>query len=174
ALNVPEAVEPMNVAFVGTGFVAEMYGLTLAQHRKLKLIGAYDSNPRNLAAFCKCWPVRAYTCFEEMLEDASVELIVNLTNPRNHFEVCMRCLEAGKHVYSEKPLGMSSDEAAKLVALAEKRRLYLASAPCNLLSETAQTMWKAIQEGAIGKIRLVYANFDDGMIAPNLSPWTWL
>jgi predicted dehydrogenase len=86
----------------------------------------------------------------------------------------MRCLDSGKHVYSEKPLGMSSDEAARLVALAEKRGLYLASAPCNLLSETAQTMWKAIQEGAVGKIRLVYANFDDGMIAPNLSPWTWL
>jgi predicted dehydrogenase len=43
-----------------------------------------------------------------------------------------------------------------------------------LLSETAQTMWKALLDGAIGKVRLVYANFDDGMIAPQMSPWTWL
>ena len=54
-----------------------------------------------------------------------------------------------------------------------QRGLYLASAPCSLLSETAQTVWKAIKDGAVGKVRLVYANFDDGMIAPNLAPWTW-
>ena len=42
-----------------------------------------------------------------------------------------------------------------------------------MLSETAQTVWKALREGAIGRVRLVYANFDDGMIAPKLSPWSW-
>ena len=69
---------------------------------------------------------------------------------------------------------MDSDRRSKLVASgATKRELYLASAPCSLLSETAQTVWKAIRENAIGQVRLVYANFDDGMIAPKLSPWTW-
>ena len=164
----------MNVAIVGTGYVAEMYGNTLAHHPELNLVGAYDKNPSNLAAFCRRWPVRAYASLDEMLGDTSVEMVLNLTSPRSHFEVSARCLDAGKHVYSEKPLGMNSDQASKLVALAEERGLYLASAPCSLLSETAQTVWKAINDGAVGKVRLVYANFDDGMIAPNLAPWTWI
>jgi predicted dehydrogenase len=164
----------MNIGIVGTGYVAEMYGVTLAHHPELNLVGAYDRHPANLSAFCQRWRVRAYNNFEEMLADASVEIVLNLTNPRSHFEVSACCLEAGKHVYSEKPLGMNSNEASKLVALAEERGLYLASAPCSLLSETAQTVWKAIKDGAAGKVRLVYANFDDGMIAPNLAPWTWI
>ena len=85
-----------------------------------------------------------------------------------------KCLQNGKHVYSEKPLGMSGEEARSLLALAERRGLYLSCAPCSVLSETAQTVWKAIRDGAIGKVRLVYANFDDGMIAPKLAPWTWV
>jgi predicted dehydrogenase len=163
----------MNIAMVGTGYVAEMYGRTLAHHPELNLVGAYDTNPSNLAAFCRRWPVRSYASFDEMLADASVDMVLNLTSPQSHFEVSVCCLDAGKHVYSEKPLGMNSDQASKLVALANERGLYLASAPCSVLSETAQTIWKAIKDGVVGKIRLVYANFDDGMIAPKLAPWTW-
>jgi predicted dehydrogenase len=166
-------VNPLNIAIVGTGYVAEMYGLTLAHHPELNMVGAYDTSPANLTAFCRRWPVQCYATFDEMLGDSSVEMVLNLTNPRSHFEVSARCLDAGKHVYSEKPLGMNPDEASKLVVLAKKRGLYLACAPCSLLSETAQTVWKAIKDGVVGKIRLVYANFDDGMIAPNLAPWTW-
>jgi predicted dehydrogenase len=167
-------LKPINIAIVGSGYVADMYGGTLADHTELNLVGVYDRNPTNLAAFCGYWRVRPYASLDEMLSDASVEVAVNLTNPRSHFEVSARCLDAGKHVYSEKPLGMNLDEASKLVALAEKQGLYLASAPCSLLSETAQTVWKAIKDGVVGKVRLVYANFDDGMIAPNLAPWTWV
>jgi predicted dehydrogenase len=69
---------------------------------------------------------------------------------------------------------MDVGQASKLVTLAEEHGLYLACAPCSVLSETAQTVWKAIKDGAVGKVRLVYANFDDGMIAPKLAPWTWV
>jgi predicted dehydrogenase len=163
----------MNIAIIGTGYVAGMYGATLGHHPELNLVGAYDKNPRNLAAFCARWPVRPYGSIDEVLADPSVEMVLNLTDPRSHFEVTARCLGADKHVYSEKPLGMDCGEASKLVVLAEQRKLYLASGPCSVLSETAQTVWKAIKEGVVGNVRLVYANFDDGMIAPNLAPWTW-
>jgi predicted dehydrogenase len=162
------------MAIVGCGFVADPYAMTLKGHPELKLVGAFDTNEKNLAAFCRCWPVRKYASLQEILEDASVEMVLNLTNPRSHFEVTSRCLEAGKHVYSEKPLGMDIGEARKLVEQARQTGLYLASAPCNLLSETAQTMWKAMKDGVVGNVRLVYANFDDGLIAPKMSPWTWL
>lgn len=105
--------------------------------------------------------------------NSAIELVLNLTNPRSHYEISKQCIEAGKHVYSEKPLAMDAVRAHTLVTLAQQWHVYLASAPCSLLGETAQTVWKALREEVIGPVRLVYANFDDGMIAPRLSPWQW-
>jgi predicted dehydrogenase len=166
--------EPVNLAVVGTGYVADQYAKTLVKHPELKLVGAFDRNKENLIGFCRLWPTRQYTSLQEILDDPEVALVVNLTNPRSHFEVNQRSLEAGKHVYSEKPLAMTSESAQTLVALAQERGLRLAAAPCSLLSPTAQTIWKALQDGVVGRTRLVYANFDDGMIAPNMLPWLWL
>src|SRR5262245_18792972 len=134
-------MEPMNIAIVRTGYVAQSYGITLAQYPALNLVGAYDTDSARLAAFARRWPIRSYSSFDEMLGDTSVGMVLNLTSPRSHFEVSARCLDADKHVYSEKPLGMDFHEASKLVALADKKGLYLASAPCSLLSPTAQTVW---------------------------------
>jgi predicted dehydrogenase len=163
----------MNIAIVGCGYVAEFYGKTLSNYPELKLVGAYDRNGENLQSFCNRWPARPFASFQELLNDPSVELILNLTNPRNHYELTKRCIEAGKPVYSEKPLAMDAASARELVELAKQNNVYLASAPCSLLSETAQTVSKALREGVVGQVRLVYANFDDGMIAPKLSPWLW-
>jgi predicted dehydrogenase len=163
----------MNVAVVGCGYVAEFYGKTLGNYPDLRLVGAYDRKADNLQKFCQRWPGRQYSSLAELLEDPSIELILNLTNPRSHYDVTRKCIEAGKHVYSEKPLAMDSEKACELVALADKAGVHLGCAPCSLLSETAQTVWKALREGVIGRVRLVYASFDDGMIAPNMSPWNW-
>jgi|SRR5215813_3188607 len=163
----------MNIAIVGCGYVAESYCKTLGNYPNLKLVGAYDRNRENLQAFCQRWSARGHETLSQLLEDGSVQLALNLTNPRNHFEVTKRCIEAGKHVYSEKPLAMDSERAQDLVNLAERKDVYLASAPCSVLGETAQTIWKAIRDGMIGRVRLIYANFDDGMIAPQQSPWAW-
>ena len=119
------------------------------------------------------WSARRYDNLVQLLEDQSVDLVLNLTNPRSHYEITKQCIEAGKHVYSEKPLAMTAAAARELVDLAKRKSVYLASAPCSMLGETAQTVWDALREGVIGRVRLVYANFDDGMIAPKLSPWSW-
>ncbi len=163
----------MNFAIIGTGYVADMYPVTLGNHPGLKFIGAWDSSSQNLDAFLKRWPVKKYAGLDELLADECVELVLNLTNPRSHFEITKRCLEAGKQVYSEKPMGMTVTEARELADLANAKNLLLASAPCSVLSTTAQTLWKAVREKVIGKVRLVYANFDDGMIAPREQPWGW-
>lgn len=164
----------MNFAIIGTGYVADQYPVTLENHPELKLAGAWDHHPGNLDAFLRRWPVRRYSSLDEVLADSSVALILNLTNPRSHLEITRRCLEAGKHVYSEKPLAMTSAEALELTKLAAVRGRLLASAPCSALSETARTLRAAVRGGAIGRVRLVYANFEDGMIAPRLQPWRWM
>jgi predicted dehydrogenase len=163
----------MNLAVVGCGYVAESYCKTLGNYPDLRLLGAYDIDTARLDIFCGRWKSRRYATLEDLLNDPGVELVLNLTNPRQHYQLTRRSIEAGKHVYSEKPLAMRADQARELVELASQREVFLASAPCSLLGETAQTAWKALRQNAIGKVRLVYASFEDGMIAPKLSPWSW-
>lgn len=154
----------MQLAIVGCGFVADYYMKMLPLHPQLTLVGAMDQNPDRVAHFSQHYSVPTYRTLEELLEDSSVDLVLNLTNPRSHYAVSKACLQAGKHVYSEKPLALKMVEAEELVRLAEEQKLYLSSAPCSVLSETAQTLWKALREDKIGTVRLVYAEMDDGMV----------
>ncbi len=163
----------MRFAMVGCGYVADFYFATLANHPELDLAGVYDRDAERARHFAEFHGVARFDSFEQVLEDPTVELIANLTNPRSHYAVSKAALEAGKHVYSEKPLSLDLDEATELVELAERLGLIIVSAPCNLLGETAQTMWKALRERRIGVPRLAYAEIDDGAKPlQNRSKWT--
>jgi predicted dehydrogenase len=163
---------PFGVAILGCGFVADFYMATLPHHPEIRVVGAFDTDAARLDAFSRHHPLRRFASVDEMLHDASVDIVLNLTNPKYHYATTRQCLDAGKHVYSEKPLAMTSVEAAELLRLADERGLLLVTAPCSLLSTTAQTMWKALRDGTIGRVRLVYANFDDGMVH-RLRPDRW-
>jgi len=163
----------MKFGVVGCGYVATMYASTLGFHPELQLAGAFDTNAANLDSFVARWPATRFGSLDDLLADRSIDAVLNLSNPRSHFDINQRCIEAGKHVYSEKPLAMTGADALSLAKRASQRGVTLSSAPCSVLSETAQTLWHAIRSSAVGRIRLVYANFDDGMIAPNQSPWNW-
>lgn len=154
----------MNIAIIGCGFVADYYVRTLENHPSLNIMGVMDRNPDRAKQFSDYYSLPKYDTLDAVLRDDRVQLVVNLTNPRNHYEVSKAALEAGKHVYSEKPLATDYAEAKELVELAESKGLHISSAPCSLLGETAQTIWKALREKAIGHPYLVYAEMDDGLV----------
>lgn len=137
---------------------------TLSDHPGLELLGVADRDPSRARMLGEHYGVRAYASTDEVLADSAVELVVNLTDPRSHYQVNKAGLLAGKHVYSEKPLAADFSQARELVDLAKRQGLLISSAPCSALSETAQTLWKALVEGAIGRPRLVYAELDDNPI----------
>jgi len=153
----------MRIAIIGCGYIADSYLRTLPLHPELVLVGVMDRDEGRSTKFSRYYSVPRYPSLEALLNDERVELVVNLTNPRSHFAVSKECLEAGKHVYSEKPLAMVFSEAEHLVRLAEKRGLHISSAPSRLLAETAQTLWKALRENVIGSVRLAYAEMDHGL-----------
>ncbi|MBW4467713.1 MAG: Gfo/Idh/MocA family oxidoreductase [Pegethrix bostrychoides GSE-TBD4-15B] len=154
----------MRIAIVGCGFVADYYLKTLPNYPELELVGVTDRVKSRLEHFSNYHKVPSYDSVQTLLADSSVELVLNLTNPRSHYEVSKAALEAGKHVYSEKPLAMAMAEAEELVKLAEQQQRLISSAPCSLLGETAQTLWKALREQKVGQVRLVYAEMDDGLV----------
>jgi predicted dehydrogenase len=131
----------------------------------LELVAVTDRDTQRLAQFAAYHRLNcARSALDSVLSDPSIDLVLNLTNPDSHYEVSKACLEAGKHVYSEKPLAMRMNEAAELVALAQAKGLRIASAPCNVLGESAQSAWKALREQRVGRVKLVYAEMDDGMV----------
>jgi predicted dehydrogenase len=152
------------VAFVGCGYVADYYALTLKNHPELELIGVYDKKPDRLNAFSETFGAYAYPSLEELMSDDAVAIIVNLTDPQSHCEVTKVALLHDKHVYTEKPISIEFLKSRELASLAASRGLYLSSAPCTVLSEAAQTVWKALRKDLIGTVRLVYAEMDDGLI----------
>jgi predicted dehydrogenase len=154
----------LRIAIIGCGYVASHYLDCLPNHPNLVLQGVADRNMSRATAVARHYGVPAYSSTDDLLADPNVDLVVNLTDPRSHYEVNKASLLAGKHVYSEKPLSVDFSKARELVELAKKQGLLLSSAPCSVTSETAQTLWKLVQDGAVGRVRLVYAELDDNPI----------
>ncbi|MEM9355431.1 MAG: Gfo/Idh/MocA family oxidoreductase [Pseudomonadota bacterium] len=153
------------IAIIGCGFVADLYMKSLEAFPEVRVAAAYDRDPQRLQAFCSHWNVPPHSTLAELLDPGPASrLILNLTNPDSHFEISQHCLDAGFHVYSEKPLAMTMEDARALYALAEDKNVMLASAPCSFLGETAQTLAHAIRKDLGGAPRLIYAELDDDFI----------
>ena len=172
------------ITLVGCRFVADLYMRSFRQSPSIRVLGAFDRNPERAAAFCAHWNVPQFNSMENLFSAQPRDgVILNLTNPDAHFDVNSACLEAGFHTYSEKPLAMEMAQAVALHALARDRGLLLASAPCSVLGEAAQTLAHAVKSGVGGVPRLIYAELDDGFVsqAPVLdwksesgAPWPYV
>ena len=88
----------------------------------------------------------------DAFSDPEVDIVLNLTRPYEHYEVTKAALEAGKHVYSEKPLAATLDEGLDLVNRAKKNGLMLGGAPDTFMGAGIQTCRKLIDNGFIGDV----------------------
>ena len=88
---------------------------------------------------------------DAVLSDPAVEIVLNLTVPNAHVEVGLKAIAAGKHVHSEKPLGVALDEARGLIDAATARGLRVGCAPDTFLGGSQQTARQCIDDGLIGR-----------------------
>lgn len=170
----PAPHTPFRVAVVGCGNIAKGYGSTLKPYTHIEMAGASDLDPERAAAFTQVYGGTAYPSLEALLADERIDLVINLTIHHAHYDVTRQCLEAGKHVFSEKPLALTTEEAWALVELAEQRGVRLACAPITFMGEGQQAAWQAIRDGKIGTVRLAYAEVNWGRIEawhPNPVPF---
>ena len=147
----------MRIGLVGAGNIAARYAAAIEREPALELAAVTDTAPGRAEALAAAHGGVAYPSLDALLEDDAVDTVVNLTVPQAHAEVSARALEAGKHVHSEKPLALRHHEARELVELAARRGVRLSGAPSTLLGEAQQTLWKLVREGAVGRVRAVYA-----------------
>jgi len=154
----------VKVAMIGVGAISGIYLKNITHvFRELELVGVCDlilERAQKGAGYVRgeiekgaqVKEPKIYKDMYEAFDDPEVEIILNLTRPYEHFEVTKQALLHGKHVYSEKPLGVDMEEADELIALAEEKGLRLGGAPDTFMGAGIQTARKLIDDGYIGDV----------------------
>ncbi|HEY0946423.1 MAG TPA: Gfo/Idh/MocA family oxidoreductase [Opitutaceae bacterium] len=164
----------LRTAIVGCGNIAGSYVEHIKTYPGVEIAGFADVDASRAQVFAAKHGGRAYTGLDAVLADPAVDCVINLTIHHAHYEVIGKCLRAGKHVHSEKPLAMTYREARELVDLAAARNVRLSCAPVTYLGEAQQTAARLLREGVTGPVRLVYAEINHGRIEswhPNPKPF---
>lgn len=144
----------MKVGMVGVGAISGIYLKNLTEmFKEVELVALCDLVKEKALKAGKEYGIeKIYDTMEEMFLDEDIDIILNLTRPYEHFDVTYKALEAGKHVYSEKPLAATLDEGRRLVELAKEKGRYLGGAPDTFLGAGITTCRKLIEANMIGDI----------------------
>jgi predicted dehydrogenase len=143
-------LEPVRTGVLGCGAVSHQYLPVIRRLSNLEVVAVADTVPERAEEVCAEFGIPESTSPDELIESSRVELVVNLTPIPNHFETTAAALDAGKHVYSEKSLAMTSEDARKLLELSVERKLVLGCAPDTLLGCGFSAARHAIERGDIG------------------------
>lgn len=139
------------IGFVGVGCISGIYLQNITHlYKELEIAGVCDLVREKAENASREYGVRVYQDMYELFADPSVDIVLNITRPNDHYEVTKAALEAGKHVYSEKPLATCFEKGVELVKLAKERGLMLGGAPDTFMGAGLQTSRKLIDEGFIG------------------------
>ncbi len=153
---------------IGTGTYCDHYLRNLGPvYKNVRPVGCADLNTEAAKAAAERWNIPKVYTSDEMMADPEVDIVLILTNPASHYSLTMQALKAGKHVYCEKPLATSLEQANEIVEFAASQGLFVGAAPDTFLSPEFQTVRKLIDEGAIGKVINVTANY----VGPGADLW---
>ena len=144
----------MKIGFVGCGNISGIYLSNIGNmFKNIEIAGICDLVREKAENQAEKYGVRKiYNDMYELFADPEVDIVLNITRPYEHYGVTKAALLAGKHVYSEKPLGITMEEGLELVQLAEEKGLYLGGAPDTFMGAGIQTARRLIDEGVIGKV----------------------
>ena len=154
----------LGVAIAGCGNIADRYADDIGRQPHLRLVGVTDLDVDKATRFAEAVGAHAYRSLDEALADDEVAILANLTSHHAHVAVSTSAIEAGRHVFSEKPLALRANEADGLVDLATERGVLLAAAPIVGLGELAQTARRWVLDGRLGTVRLAWADVNWGRI----------
>ena len=143
-------MERVGVGVIGCGNISPAYLKAARLFPILDVRALADLDREAAEARANEFSLKA-TTIEALLADPTIEIVVNLTIPKAHVAVGLQAIAAGKHVHSEKPLGVAVAEARKLIEAAEARGLRVGCAPDTFLGGAHQTCRKLVDEGRIGQ-----------------------
>ena len=141
----------MKVGMVGCGVISGIYIRNIARFRDIELTACADLRPEAAQAVAEQTGIRALTV-DALIADPEIDIVLNLTVPVAHAAVSAAALAAGKHVYCEKPLGVTVAEGESLVAAAERNGLRIGVAPDTFLGGAHQICRDMIDRDEIGPV----------------------
>ncbi|MET1030647.1 Gfo/Idh/MocA family protein [Domibacillus tundrae] len=150
----------IKVGIIGTGFIGLTHIEAVRRLGFVEVVGLAQSNQK--AAEQKAAELdipRAYGDYREMLQDSDIQVVHNCTPNHLHFEINKEIILAGKHVLSEKPLAMSSEESAELLALAKEHKLVHGVNFNYRQFPIVKQLEVMIQNGELGKVNLVHGSY---------------
>jgi predicted dehydrogenase len=136
---------------IGCGYISSVYLKNCAELPNLSVLACADLDPQRAETRAAEFGVPRACSVAELLDDQAIEVVLNLTVPLAHAGVSLRALQAGKHVYSEKPLAITREEARHILDTAKNAGLLVGCAPDTFLGAGLQTSRKLVDDGAIGR-----------------------
>ncbi|MCJ8013734.1 Gfo/Idh/MocA family oxidoreductase [Paenibacillus sp. KQZ6P-2] len=140
----------VNVGIIGCGNISGIYFKNLKEFDAVHVAACADLDLERAKSRAEEYGIPKGCTVDELLADPKLELIVNLTIPAAHSQVCLQALEAGKHVYVEKPLAVTREEGQAILSKSKEKGLLVGSAPDTFLGGGIQTCIKLIEDGWIG------------------------
>ena len=161
------------VGLIGCGHIAETYFRAQKYFNNIKIIKCADINEIAAKKCANEYGIKALKV-KELLKDKEIEIILNLTIPKAHYEITKKALLNNKHVYSEKPMAINLKQGKELLKISKKKKLYIGNAPDTFLGGGNQKSKELLDKNIIGKI-----NFGNAVFAfpgiqsyhPNPEPW---
>lgn len=153
---------------LGCGRVSHMYLPNLLDSPATEVVAVSDADATVAKSVAEQYGISTVVSPQELLADSSIEIVLNLTPIAVHVGVTRDALAAGKHVYSEKSLATTVEDARGLLAEADRRGLVLACAPDTMLGSGFQTAWQALRSDRIGRpLSASAAMFRSALAAPS-------
>jgi predicted dehydrogenase len=144
-------MKPVGVGLVGCGAISGEYLTRMKRFPILRVVACADVDPAAAKTKAKEFGIPRVLTPQQLLADGDVELILNLAIPKAHAPLALSALDAGKHTYLEKPLGVSRQEGMDVIAKAKAKKLLVGCAPDTFMGSGIQTARRAIDAGRIGR-----------------------
>jgi predicted dehydrogenase len=163
----------IKTGIIGTGFSAQSHMEALSRVSDAEVIAIASRNREKAEALAERYGIKkAYGRYEDLIHDPEVEVIHNCTANHLHFSLNKMILEAGKHLLSEKPLAISSEESAELAQLAEQKKKVHGVCFNYRHYPMVEEARQAIQSGHLGEIQLVFGGYlQDWLLYPTDYNW---
>ena len=161
------------VGLIGCGHIAETYFRAHKYFNNFRIIKCADINQLAAKKCANTYKIKSLSV-KNLLNDSEIEIILNLTVPKAHYEVSKKALLNNKHVYTEKPMAINVEDGNELLKIAKSKNLYIGNAPDTFLGGGNQKAKELIEKNIIGKINLgniIFAYPGVQSYHPNPEPW---
>lgn len=152
-------MKTFEIAILGCGVISRTYASDIKTfYPSLHIAACADINLSSAKKLAEEFGIEKVYTVEELLSDDSIEIVINLTPPQFHVELNKKIINAGKHLFSEKPFATNVSDAEEVIALSKEKNVRIGCAPDTFLSSGLSSLRYYLDSGLVGKPFMVTAN----------------